>query len=200
MVDNAGTGSAGEKIGIEIEVEQIAPGAGCTDAGTKLDAVGIEMGGTEAEYVERRVIAADTGFALESAVVTSATSAAPTAASVVAQVAAVRPFVGSASVVRSVAALAFPAAASPLAFAFPMPSAAVAAVRVAAAQHVVVLTAAGEFASAVPTTVVVPVAVDIDAAVAAESAAVVAGASAAAAVFVEATAAETGTALVAADS
>lgn len=195
-VDNAGTVSGVEKIGIEIEVEQIASDAGCTDAGTKFDVAGIEMGETEAECVERRVIAVDTGFALGSAAVTSAISAAQGAASVVAQFAAVPLF---ASAVQSVAALdglAVPAAVAVLpAFAFPRPSAAAAAVQSAAARHVVALTAAGEFASAVPTTVAAQAAVDT-AAVA--SAAAIAGASAV--VFVVAIAAGTGTALVAADS
>jgi hypothetical protein len=62
----AGTGVAG--------VEQTAPGAG------KSVAVGIEMGGTEVESVERMVIVVDMGSASGSVVATSAISVAPNVA------------------------------------------------------------------------------------------------------------------------
>jgi hypothetical protein len=188
-VDNAGIELGVEMAGTEFAAGRIEPGVEHTDAATELGAADIGMGETEAECVERTEIVVDMGFAPGSAAAISATSVAPGAASVGAQVAAVPSFVDAASAVRSFAApnaLAFPAAvAALLASAVPGPSAA----RFAAVQRVVSPTAGAEFAFAAPASADA----EIVAAVA-ESAAAVADA------FAGATAVAIGAALVAVGS
>lgn len=180
-VDNAGIEFGVEMTGTEFAAERIEPDVEHTAA--ELDA---DTDGTEAECVERMVIVVDMGFVPGSAAAISAISAAPGAASVGVQVAAVPSFVDAASVARSFVApdvLAFPAVAVLLASAVPVPSAAAAPV------------AAAEVAFAAPSSAVVQAAADAGTVVVAvESVAAVADASAGA------TAVATGAALVAVGS
>lgn len=188
QVDNAEIGPDAEMIGTGSAAEQIEPGVGDTDVGTEPGAAGIETNGTEAECVAKMVIVAGTGSAPGFAAVIFAASAAPSVASVGAQVVAVPFFVDSASAVQPFVVLnvlASPAAVALLAFSVPMPSAVAVAVRVAAAPCVVAPTAAAESAFAAPTSAVVrvfvggTVAVEFGAAVAdvsAEATAAVTGA------------------------